>query len=333
MIKSQKMLRLTMTESKPVMKATLYPVLGGRAASQRSRGYVGDRTPGAGEYHDSDFDWGTCVGEGEAALKRQRNEFAAVSISSTNTLQGKLVGEDGADDHGDPAWDTFHQRHSAARFFKEKRYLPLEFPVLLSQNSRPGGPALHVAEVGCGCGSALLPVLKANPSAIATAVDVSPTAIRLFLEAATRCGIDNDRIRAFVLDASTQTTALTDLEADCALCIFALSALMPCDMTSMLQHCRDALRTGGLLLFRDYGRYDMAQLRFSGDQLVDSDALVYRRQDGTLASFFTVEEIVSLANKVGFEVKECRYATTIMRNRRDGKEMKRVFVHGVFEKP
>lgn len=319
------MLRLMMPEPKTIM---LPPPLGSRGIKepQRSQGYVGDRTPSAGEYHDSDFCWESCAEVGESAVRRQRDEFAANRKNDNGIVHG---GDRVAED---PAWDIFHRRHSAARFFKEKRYLSLEFPMLLSGNRHPGEPFLHVAEVGCGCGSSLLPVLKSNPSAVATAVDVSPTAIDLLLEAATRCGIESHRIRAFVLDASSYERALIDVEADCALCIFALSALMPCDMATMLQHCHDALRRGGLLLFRDYGRYDMAQLRFSGEQLVDPDALVYKRQDGTLASFFTVEEVVLLAQSIGFQVKECRYATTIMRNRKDAKEMKRVFVHGIFEK-
>ena len=35
------------------------------------------------------------------------------------------------------------------------RYLLLEFPVLTTQD-----PPQHVVELGCGCGSALLPILK-----------------------------------------------------------------------------------------------------------------------------------------------------------------------------
>jgi hypothetical protein len=36
----------------------------------------------------------------------------------------------------------------------------------------------RVVELGCGCGSALLPILRANPAcAIAIGVDVSPTCV------------------------------------------------------------------------------------------------------------------------------------------------------------
>ena len=53
-------------------------------------------------------------------------------------------------------WEAFHARDNAtARFYKERRYLLLEFPVLAVQE-----PPQHIVELGCGCGSALLPVLK-----------------------------------------------------------------------------------------------------------------------------------------------------------------------------
>jgi len=53
------------------------------------------------------------------------------------------------------------------------RYLLLEFPALAR-----AAPPLLVAELGCGCGSSLLPVLKANPAARALATDLSPAAVR-----------------------------------------------------------------------------------------------------------------------------------------------------------
>jgi tRNA G46 methylase TrmB len=54
-----------------------------------------------------------------------------------------------------------------------RRYLVLEFPALARR-----APPLLVAELGCGCGASLLPVLKANPAARALATDLSPAAVR-----------------------------------------------------------------------------------------------------------------------------------------------------------
>ena len=53
------------------------------------------------------------------------------------------------------------------------RYLLLEFPALMQTDPPP-----RVVELGCGVGSSLLPVLKANPAARVIATDISPAAVR-----------------------------------------------------------------------------------------------------------------------------------------------------------
>ena len=52
------------------------------------------------------------------------------------------------------------------------RYLLLEFPALMRTDPPP-----RVVELGCGVGSSLLPVLKANPGARVIATDVSSAAV------------------------------------------------------------------------------------------------------------------------------------------------------------
>ena len=67
-------------------------------------------------------------------------------------------------------------------------------------------PAQHFMEIGCGCGSSLLPLLKANLTCAATATDLSPTAVEMFKQAAARAGIASHRVTAYAADSTQPPT-------------------------------------------------------------------------------------------------------------------------------
>ena len=204
--------------------------------------FVGTRGDNAAEYHDNDFAWETLCTVGREAIQRQQLEASAARRSADEIPQ---------DSHD---WEEFHAQHSLGRFFKEKRYLPIEFPQLRTPN-------IAIGEVGCGCGSALIPVLRDNPTANAVACDVSGTAIQVFRDAAMPgAGIDPSRVRLSV-DDFPSTSPFKDNSLDVVMIIFTLSAFHPRDMKRVIEAVRRGLKPGGLVLVRDYGLYDMAQVR------------------------------------------------------------------------
>ena len=95
-----------------------------------------------------------------------------------------------------------------------------------------------------------------------------------------------------------------------------------------LFNCVQALRPGGLLLFRDHGVLDITHLRLPAHRKVEHR--LYQRGDGTLCYFFTSADLQSRMKAAGFRTEECKYACVQLKNRKTDLQMRRVFVHGVF---
>ncbi|WMV53765.1 hypothetical protein MTR67_047150 [Solanum verrucosum] len=113
--------------------------------------------------------------------------------------------------------------------------------------------------------------------------------------------------------------------------IFTLSAVPLHRMSRAITECFSVLKPGGLLLFRDYGLYDMTMLRFEPEQRVGYRE--YIRSDRTRSHFFCLDSVRDLFCGSGFTELELEYCCVQSVNRRNGKIMRRVWIHGKFQKP
>ncbi|KAJ6458148.1 methyltransferase [Mycena vitilis] len=191
-------------------------------------------------------------------------------------------------------WDNFY-RMMATNFFRDRKWLHNEFRELISASEPDAGP-MTILEVGCGTGAAIFPLLSANhnPQLSLRAYDYSKHAIKLVQENALYASPPIGTIIADVWDLTSTSLpeGVAPESADIVIMVFVFSALHPAEWAQAVANVHKILKPGGLLLFRDYGRHDMAQLRFKGGRLLDEN--FYIRGDKTRVYFFEMDELALL---------------------------------------
>ncbi|GAO50661.1 hypothetical protein G7K_4783-t1 [Saitoella complicata NRRL Y-17804] len=220
-------------------------------------------------------------------------------------LQDPVPEQDKERYNGDPAsfWDAFYSQHNE-NFFKDRAWLAQEFPELAACTLPEAGPKV-VVEVGCGAGNTMFPVLNnnKNPDLKVIGCDFSKEAVRVVRESPY---FDPKHAGAEVWDLAEPSGALpVGVEpgsVNIIVLVFVLSALAPSQWEHARRNIRTMLKPGGLVLFRDYGRYDMTQLRFKKNRLLDSN--FYIRGDGTRVYFFTNDEVEGILGGEGMVVEQ-----------------------------
>lgn len=188
-------------------------------------------------------------------------------------------------------------------------------------------------EVGSGVGNSLFPLMVAHPDMYFYAFDCSAKAIEL-MKAQAR--FDAAQAHAFVCDITREDISDLDVKpasVDIATMVFMLSAVAPEQMDDVLQKINRKLKIGGHVLFRDYGIYDMTQMRFYAKKTPNKmGENFYRRSDGTFTYFFSLEVLAELFQRNGFEVVENTFDTKVLSNRKRKIRMYRVWANSKFVK-
>ncbi|KAK5649560.1 hypothetical protein RI129_000589 [Pyrocoelia pectoralis] len=226
-------------------------------------------------------------------------------------------------------WDLFYKRNET-RFFKDRHWTTREFTDLLNLDCNIDSQRKVVLEIGCGVGNFIFPLLEEKINIFLFACDFSPRAIE-FVKSNTLYNEEN--VRAFVNDITTDDifSTVDHCSVDIVTLVFVLSAIHPDKFMKVLGNIFLLLKPGGIILFRDYGLYDMAQLRFKAGNKISEN--FYMRQDGTRSYYFSLEYLNKLLSEVGFKVIDISYIHRRTINKKENIDVPRIFLQGKFSKP
>lgn len=193
-------------------------------------------------------------------------------------------------------WDRFYKNNNQ-NFFKDRKWLRQEFPILSEVTKKDAGPKV-VLEVGAGAGNTAFPLVanNSNEELMVYACDYSKNAVKVMRESE---HYNEKYVRAEIWDVTQEETegetgsslppGLKENSADVVILIFIMSALAPDQWNAALRNIYRVLKPGGEVLFRDYGRGDLAQVRFKKERYLADN--FYVRGDGTRVYFFDPEEL------------------------------------------
>uniref|UniRef100_A0A8C9GZR8 tRNA N(3)-cytidine methyltransferase n=1 Tax=Piliocolobus tephrosceles TaxID=591936 RepID=A0A8C9GZR8_9PRIM len=226
-----------------------------------------------------------------------------------NYQKDKLISE------GRKNWDKFYN-HYKTKFFKDRKWIKVEF-------------VSNSVKIGCGVGNTLIPLLLEYENCNFIGIDFSKNAINLLNEKWKNitCEIDitiKDDMSGKVCEFGSVNVILL---------IYVLSSVPPEKMLTVVENCYNYLKVGGYIILRDYGLYDLTQVRFANKKGKKISENFYVRGDNTFVYFFKTEELHDLfCQNNKFEQIENKYITRIVKNRKRKLEMKRIWVQSIFRK-
>ncbi|KFG85283.1 putative Actin-binding protein ABP140 [Metarhizium anisopliae] len=245
--------------------------------------------------------------------------------------------------NGNPAkwWNLFY-KNNASNFFKNRKWLQQEFPVLAEVTKEDAGPKV-LLEIGAGAGNTAFPVLanNQNPKLKVHACDFSKTAVEVMRN---HEAYDTKFIQADVWDVAGESLP-PDVEegsVDVAVMVFIFSALSPREWAQAVRNVHKVLKPGGLVCFRDYGRGDLAQVRFRKGRYLEEN--FYIRGDGTRVYFFDQDELAKIwsgeaftddpdnPDMPQFEIENLGIDRRLLINRAEKLKMYRCWLQGRFRK-
>ena len=221
-------------------------------------------------------------------------------------------------------WEKFY-KFNKTNFFKDRHYILEEF-LELKNDKRD---KITLLDMGCGVGNSFYPLLTRLPNLYVNAFDFSKRAVNM---SKTHPMYEKEKHRINVYDLDLVKDDIPNKNNDYGILMFVLSAIKPEEHEKVVEKISKVINKGGILYFRDYARYDMAQLRFAKRKKNKVGDNLYMRKDKTLSYFFDKNEIENLFKKYGFSIVNSNLICRLIENRKENKKMHRLWLQIKFKK-
>ena len=221
-------------------------------------------------------------------------------------------------------WEKFY-KFNKTNFFQDRHYILKEF-IELNNDIRP---SISLLDMGCGVGNSFYPLIKVKNNLIVYAFDFSNRAIN---NAKTHKLYEKNKDRIFLKNLDLVKDEIDYPSCDYGILMFVLSAINPEYHEKIIEKISNKINKDGIVFFRDYAKYDMAQIRFAQRKKNKVNENLYMRKDKTLSYFFEQKEIENLFNKYNFQTIDSKLVSRVIENRKENKKMNRLWLQIKFKK-
>lgn len=221
-------------------------------------------------------------------------------------------------------WEKFY-KFNKTNFFQDRHYILKEF-IELNNDIRP---SISLLDMGCGVGNSFYPLIKVKNNLIVYAFDFSNRAIT---NAKTHKLYEKNKDRIFLKNLDLVNDEIDYPSCDYGILMFVLSAINPEYHEKIIEKISNKINKDGIVFFRDYAKYDMAQIRFAQRKKNKVNENLYMRKDKTLSYFFDQKEIENLFNKYNFQTIDSKLVSRVIENRKENKKMNRLWLQIKFKK-